>query len=668
MICRAAIVILFLLGGAPPALADEASEALLSDYVAWVDSSPDWSASVSFIRSDGPDTFAEGLVFSRADPNISISIERLKFGRLEAREDGGFRAAAIDMEGAAIAANDLRYTIPSATVEAVSVPVMPGLDFDPRRLMTLAARAYSALAKAEFSDLGIPEMTGSSVRSSAETGDTVSASLVYRNLAIGGLKDGIATGLAAGPISLRVSGADGETEFAVKSVISDRVDAGAFAHIFDPANYRNGEGDRVRRPILSTITYSGLSASGPHGSTLALETLALENLEGRQLDEPFTPIWDKLLDLAVAEEEKPGFALDLLRSYAAWRVGALRLGGFRVDLKEEEASLSLDDLSLSGLSSGGIDSLTLKSLRGTAPDWFLSLGSLELAGFVSPDLEALIQFAALEPDIDPKMHAEAIAKTFAALPRLSRFGAHEVAAGASQADSYSLKNFTLDFSRWNDVFAEATEMRLDGLKIAPDLLGPDSARMLGALGFDELVLGVTLSDRWKPETGAYDADWTFTLGGAGGLQLSYTLSGVTRDWLVKATAAAGGSEDSEKAVMAMLDELRLRRATLSLTDRSLLERAFGYAAELQELDVDGRTYREQMRAALPFLISAAMPPAITKLLAKPLQQFLTGGQTLIADINPAAPLNLTEMLAEAGDPLALPDRLNMTLRTEASSQ
>ena len=38
-----------------------------------------------------------------------------------------------------------------------------------------------------------------------------------------------------------------------------------------------------------------------------------------------------------------------------------------------------------------------------------------------------------------------------------------------------------------------------------------------------------------------------------------------------------------------------------------------------------------MRAALPFIISAAVPAEVAKLVTAPLQAFLGGGQKLLAD-------------------------------------
>jgi hypothetical protein len=78
---------------------------------------------------------------------------------------------------------------------------------------------------------------------------------------------------------------------------------------------------------------------------------------------------------------------------------------------------------------------------------------------------------------------------------------------------------------------------------------------------------------------------------------------------------------------------------------------------------DGQTYREQMRAALPFIISAAIPVELARRLAPPLQGFMAGGQTLSADIAPPVPLALLDVFAAAADPLTLPDRLHLTLRS-----
>jgi hypothetical protein len=137
--------------------------------------------------------------------------------------------------------------------------------------------------------------------------------------------------------------------------------------------------------------------------------------------------------------------------------------------------------------------------------------------------------------------------------------------------------------------------------------------------------------------------------------------------VLEATAAAAKAADSEAAMEVMLNQLGLKSASLKVTDRSLLDRGFALAAKMQNLTIEGAAYREQMRGALPFLLSAAVPADIAKLLTKPLQDFMAGGQTLVAEISPPSPIPLGELAkASEGDPMALPSKLGIQLRSEAA--
>jgi hypothetical protein len=669
---RAALLALFLLGSATPALADTASERLVRDFVAWVDSSPVWSATVSDVRSQGNDTIADGLVLSRADPEVSVSVETLRLAAMAARPGGGFVAESVELGNVAIVTPQLQYAMPTLAADAVSSPSFGGLSFDPRHMMTFFAQAYSAMAQLEFRNFSIPEMTGlSEIATVSPKGDSavVSTRIVYRNMTIDAMQDGVMSASNAGPMMFYVSGPEGESQFTVASAASGSIDVGAFAHVFDPANYQNGRGDMVWRPIMSNITYSGVSGSGPKGVTFSLESAAAENFDGRQLDEPFTETFDRLMDIASLDEESAAeLGLEMLRTYRAWRLGGFDMHSLRFEAPAEQATFTIDDLTVTGMSSEGVDSFIMNGLRGEGPEGFAALESLELGGFVAPDLEAFIQFAALEDDVDPAMHADIIRKTFQALPRLDHFGLTNAAGGKSEADSVTLDSFTIDFRDWNDIFAGSTEMHLTGLEIPRRLmeLEGETAAMWDALGYEDISVGMSVSDRWSPEAGADEAIWTFAMRDAGELELSYTLLGVTEEWMIESTAAAARRENSQAALMAMLDDLSLESARLTVTDRSLLDRSFGVAAQKQGLTASGPAYREQMRAALPFILSAALPPKIVKLLTAPLQEFLAGGRSLVAEIGPPTPLTLANLLAAAEDVMALPERLNLTLRTEAT--
>jgi hypothetical protein len=392
----------------------------------------------------------------------------------------------------------------------------------------------------------------------------------------------------------------------------------------------------------------------------------------RQADEPFAASLDRLFDPATAEEQKPEQILEaLLDIYSTFRLGTFRVNSIAVDAPAEQVSSALGGITLSGLSNEGIDSFLLKSLSVRAPDGFASLDNIEFAGFVFPDVRALMQFAALESDAEPQRHAETIRATFAALPRISHIGLSNFVGGQSETSAVKLGSFSVDLEDWNDFFAESTDVRLEGLEIPRSLANLDrkAGQMMDELGYDRLVFGLSLHDRWAPSSGTDDAIWSVAMQDAGDIELSYGLSGVTPEWIIRATAAAGQTEDKTAATMAMLADIGLKDATLKITDRSLLDRGFNVAAKLQGLTIEGPAYREQMRGALPFLLSAAVPASISKLLSKPLQEFLAGGQTLVAEIAPPTPIPLPDVISAAeGDPMALPERLGIAVRTEAPAQ
>lgn len=671
MLRNAGLMVLAAVAFAAPARADTRSEALLRDFVAWVDSSPDWSATVSLVRSDGNDTFAEGLVFSRNAPRISISIEELRLRDLATRPGGGFSASEIEMRAGEAVGDMVNANIPSASASGVSLPSLDGVTLDPKHMMSSVARFYGMAAEGALGELHIPEISAVQ-RQPDLKGNTVEVEISYRDLSLTDLSDGVLRHQEVGPVSIASRGpAPQAFDFTLEKIEADRIDLGAMAHLLDDTQYRDGHGDNVWRPLVSRALYRGLTGSGPDNATFRIAEVAVENIDGRQPEKPFTAAWDQIMDPDIPSDAKNDLALEAATNMlAAFRVGTVRLEGLSVDAPKERTSFSLDGITLSGWSSEGLDSFILKSLRLDGPEAYASLDSIELAGFVSPDIRTLMRFAALEKGVDPDTHARQIDETFAALPRLNRFAISGLVAGKSKLNAVSLDRLSVDMRDWNRIFAEATDIGIENLTIPRELLQLDqqSAQMLDALGYQDLTIGMSLADRWTPDIGTDQATWTVTVADAGDVEFSYTLTGLTTEWLARATAEAAKSNNGGAALETMLTDLGLARATLTVTDHSLLDRAFTVVAKQQGVAVDGPTYREQMRAALPFMISAVIPPDLAKRIAPPLQAFMAGGQVLIADVTPPSPIGLMELLAESNDPLKLPDKLNLELRSEAAKQ
>ena len=269
------------------------------------------------------------------------------------------------------------------------------------------------------------------------------------------------------------------------------------------------------------------------------------------------------MDPSVPQDVKSDLALEAVTTmFAAWRVGTIRVDGISVEAPKENASFSLDSFTMTGWSNAGLDSLLLKNLEGSGPDGFLSLGSFELAGFVAPDLKALVKFAALEKDIDAAQHAEAIKETFAALPRLAHFGLHDVSPARARRTPARSRT-----SRWTSptgttIYAGATDIRLDGLSIPRRLLelDPQATEIFDTLGYDTLTLGMSLSDRWNPGRRHRRRDLDVLAEGRGGSG-ALLFADRTDDRLADAGDRRGRRKrGQEAAMMAMVSELGVASA------------------------------------------------------------------------------------------------------------
>jgi hypothetical protein len=485
-----------------------------------------------------------------------------------------------------------------------------------------------------------------------------------------GLDDGVLALQQAGPVTVTRRDQDGGVfELTIREFAVEQMDLRAFAHVFDPGEYRDGRGDETWRPLAARLRYAGIAVQGSDGGRLALDELALERIDARQPSEPLSREWDPLLDPAAPIDERDQRAIEAVASlYSAWRIGSVSISDLSAEAPGGTASLSLAGLTVSDFSQEAIARLSVDALRGESRAGMLSVGALDLAGFVFPDLEALLAFAAVEKDARPDAHAAAMNAAFGGLPRLDHFEMKDVIAGKPGAEPIRMGALALDFDQWNEAFAEETDLRIEGLAVPSDLieLDAETEQILQILELEHPVLGVTFADRWSPQSGRDHGTFALSIENAAELELSYLLTGVTFDWMLEATAAAAKTDDSGAALAAMLDDLKLARVELRVGDRSLVDRAFTVAAKKQGLTIEGAAYRQQMSAALPFLLASVAPPELAKKVSSPLKDFLAGGRTLVAVAAPATPLPLMDLLAAAADPIGLVDLVNLTLTSEAA--
>jgi hypothetical protein len=678
MLTRAILLTSALVAVAAPAHADQRSEAMLSGFVTWIDSSPLWAARSGAVRSEGADTILADLVIELEDlPGFSTNIAELRLTGLAAQKGGGFTADSIALTGASATwqmhptrdmstpYGHMEFAIPAATMSGVSMPSFAGVAIDMTRVIGSMVDVYALAAQGEFAAFDIPEMSFVVSQTTPGTVGSVESSATYRNFHIGRLADGVIASQTAGPITgTTIQPGAPEVSYAIERLESGALDLGAMVRIFDDSQYENGRGDGVWMPVVTDFAYTGITASG-EGFKFNLDSISLDAIEGRQLDEAMMDEIDAIIAEgmtgAAAPVDEQRMMQLVLGFYSAWRVGTFSMDGLDVDASAEGAAFSLGNMTLAGLSADGLDEFSLGSMALSSPEAVASLGRFVVSDVQFPNIRPLLFGEEIAPaGSDPRdAHAYSI---LAAIPRIGHIGLHDAAGGTGPDALVSLDAFTLDFSEWNEVFAGATDLVLEGLSVSRDIPGLDAQalQMMDTLGYDELVFGASLTDRWSVDEGRDEAVWTFSLENGADIEVSYELTGVTAEWMIDAVAA-----ETEAVQMKLLSRLGLAGAALRLTDRSLLERGFNAAVMLQGLSVDGPTYREQIRGAIPFMLSTALPETLARMIGEPLQTYVGGGQTLVAEINPAEPISLLTLMNEQGaDPAETAAMLGLTLRTE----
>ena len=674
MIRRAASLAILLVSLASPASADAGGEALLRAFIDYVDASPTWSASAD-IRSEGEDTIAEGLVFSLSDADASMSIEQLRLTALRKGDGNGFTASAIQVAGLALsfsadfedAPQTVEYSVPSASVRDVVVPSSSELVFDMQHPMRSIGEFYTLISETEFREFKVPELIGEQKISTQSEGTTTNT-FVYRNMSMAGMSGGILGRTEAGPISFDIVLPEGEgsMQFEIEQVTAGEMDFGAMARILDPRAYEGGRGDGVWRPIVSDVAYSGFTGTGPDGATFQLGSITLSNLDGRQTEEPFSNAFDRLFDTSIATEEKDEAVLKAVLSlYSAWRLGAIEMVGLSVSVPNQPVSFELGGLSLSGISNEALASLAMSNLRGAGPGGFGTLNKLELREFVFPDLQALIELGEKAGESEGSASTADVRAIMAAMPRFSHFGLHGVAGGPNPADAVTIGSFTIDIGEWGGILAGTTETRLVDLYIPRELLlrDPKTAEPFRALGFERLVLGMSATSDWSASEGTYELTLAATVENGAEVEISCTVTGMTDAWIDQ-LIVAGQGEDSDAATTALVGQLSLVRAGVTVADDSLVDRAFNAAIVAQNLNVDAATYKQQTRDAVPFLLSTVVPPQLVERIGVPVQTFLEGRRTLVVEISPPEPILLQDIMSRLADPIPLIDALQLAITAQ----
>ena len=637
---------------AVPAHADERGEAGFRAFLETVESWEGWTASSGAIASEGADTIVSGFTAERSEPPLKVDIERLRLRDLSPRRDAGFSASEAELTGIEMVSDEFAMRVPRLAAKELALPDFSDLVFSPRAFFGFRADLYRELLDASLAELTVPQMT---LEFTTPTGH--GSSIAYSNVVLGPLGDGILESGTAGPIRIAsLDRADGGIDIARAEMATASLSS--FAEFF--AENAAGSATSPWRPALGSVRYSGIVATGPDAARIAIDEFALEEIQTRTPAEPLAARLDALLAGLGGDE-----AIEtVLETLDALRVGGIRINGVsQKGSSDDPADIALGAIALTDLSGLGFGTFDLRDFRGTVSGGHAALASMRINGVVFPDFSEGPDVNAFWAEAPVAEREAAIKRLFASFGRFEHFEATGLAMGESEADSIRVGSVAADMTSHVGSIPMTTSVSIDGFAIPSSLLRSQKggAELLALLGEDRVEIDLTLQDTWNPSAGTDTVALQLSLNNAAAMQLAYSYSGITEAWLYAAIARAANAEGEDfDTVLRILQGLTLDSASVRIDDKSLLDRGFAYAAKRQGLTIDGATYRKQMQGALPFLISAALPAELSKLLIEPLQAFLGGGQTLVLRAEPAASLPLSSIAGTAEkNPMDLVPLLNV---------
>ena len=680
-----------------PVLADAAGEAMVADIINSISAAPQWNATSSAIRSDGDRVIVESLSVNHATNGMTISVQALELTGLTDSENGYFaRSAAtrgmvvrydlISM----IAAGAVRHSDVSIA-NTVSVETMDLTDvFLPRLgsantavedegMLAPLIAVYSYFAGVELASAVAPVIVNVQTVSEGAAGSGQTSRITYRDSRLTNWRDGVMERMEIGRIDLTMSGGpSGEVVISAQSALAEHLDLAHYMHVLDPEKYRDGGGDGAWKTALRRLEYSGVRVNAGAAET-RIERISAADFELRQSEKPFLNGLEELFAiLASGREPDEAETLALVGDFLPHMLGAFRVGQIRVEgtmvrpvVSSDPGSFSMDELIINGFSSAGIDRFSMDGIAATGPDNFsIKLETVGFSGLTMPDwdvLQAFIKAGAGGEDVG--RNPDLMAQILDLYPSIDTFSMRALSGNAPGKETMHVDEAVLETRKRVAGFMAAGRGAVRGLSIPASYLenigNPNPLRMLG---YDRFAMDYVFESDWNESTTVLNADIGLSIENAAELKLHYGLSGVTDAEVrriirrvIEMEASGQGGDPGQ--IMDLLNNLGTTGVSVSLTDRSIVQRALRVAAEKQ--GSDAATYGRQLKAAIPFFLSAVPRGQFRDQLNEAVQAALDGGQETTISLAPGRSIAFSEIiLAATQNPWSLIDLLGARVSTE----
>ena len=397
------------------------------------------------------------------------------------------------------------------------------------------------------------------------------------------------------------------------------------------------------RVMFDAFSMSGMSASGDDGEGMSIDLIEIvgPNAEFAAM------IAEGFANLGEGNDEGIELGDDPFDRVA--------LRGLRVvDESDDMTTVSLGSMVLeaddrSNTARFEMNDLLVDSQDGNEPV-HVSLGEIRVEGISTDTTDEW--FTALENDNMPAfMNSYMNAATVNPAAIFSEFVLSDFALNAGGID-LSLASMTAEnVERRGDVHSSATVERLHFSADAEHENGAQIAAGLMMLGYSELNMHAVTNTVYQPERGrAYtDGDNYYVVEDAFRIDFSQDVEGYNEYTALMAEmvaeAAEHGDDASEDAAMAAMSALQVNEFSLSITDQSILDRAFGAMASQQGIAPE----QARAQASALVLLGAAsagplVPAPLMTELTTAVSGFLNNGGSVTVGMRPTSPTTVGDMM------------------------
>jgi hypothetical protein len=679
--------------------ADAAGEALVRNALNEISSQSGWTASADVVRSEGAQVIVEGLSIANSGVNFQLAAQRITLAGLTGRGEGYFATGAsvhdivVNYEPKKLVAIDTSDDVETVmsnifrleTIDFVDLylPASLGASSAGDGLLAGYINLYAYLAKVELASLNAPAVQLEQTFSTADLDKAQKTRSTY-SLSATDWADGMIARYDLESLAMTVTGGTtGDYSVLIESAFAEKLDLAHTAHVLDPAQYSGGAGDGIWKPLIKRAEYRNIRV-GAEEVNADIARISLTDFDMRQTEKPFLSQFESLIASGLADQEPdPEEVARMMREvlpgfFGSFRIGELRLEDMQVKpvVSSEPAGFAMEEFRIAGMSANGIDQLLMSGLSGTAPDVDVKLGTFRFDGIKFPKLDAIAALMDLAAEIEknpdnPEVGGAMARQVMEIYPTADHFLMRDLSGSAQGKERFEVDEVRVDVTKRAMGFMVAGTGAIEGIMFPASYFeegnGPNP---LTLLNYDRFAMDLDFESLWDETTTEIDYSLNMQIEDAGDLSLSYAFSGFTdkaiEELFERAFAlGASGDEDIGK-IIALFSDIGFEGFGLAFTDRSIVERALTLASSQQ--GTDAQTYRDQLKAALPFFLSAVPPGDFRQQVIDAAQAALDGGRKTTFSLSPAATVMVPEIIAASmQDPLSLITLLGAGMTSEAAN-